>query len=258
LAAAGGKGLFAAAVEEAVLQRQADLAVHSYKDLPTRPTPGLMVVATPRRADPRDCLVSPHGSRLEDLPPGAVLGTASPRRAAQAKALRPDLQVKNLRGNVETRLRKALEEKAVNAAILSMAGLQRAGHEAYATAPLACADFVPAAAQGALAVQARLDDHKTLSRVLPINDPDTAEAVHAEREVVARLGGDCHSALGVHVEPPAMEPGEGYRLRAAVFAPDGGEAVRVDRALPVDGLDDGVAEAVEALRAEGAERLLHA
>lgn len=236
LADAGGKGLFARAIEEALLAGRADVAVHSLKDLPVPDTPGLCLVAIPPRHDVRDCLITPPGgaTTIADLPHGAVVGTASPRRAAQLKLLRPDLRIELMRGNVDTRLRKVIEDRAYDAALLAVAGLHRAGLAEYATNVIDPEEILPAASQGALAIQCRRDDHVTLSRCLPLNDPQTATAVHLECSVVAALNGDCRSPIAALAQPHERDGQAGYRLRVRALDPQGRRSIDVDDWAPVE------------------------
>ncbi|MEX0777530.1 MAG: hydroxymethylbilane synthase [Phycisphaeraceae bacterium] len=269
LAEQGGKGLFARAIERALLRGEADLAVHSAKDLPAAATPGLTIAATPPRADVRDCLITREGlDSIAALPHGAKVGTSSPRRAAQLKRLRPDLDIQPLRGNIETRLRKVLEENVCDATLLAVAGLTRGGLAKHALHAIDTAVMLPAACQGALALQCRNDDHTTLLRCLPVNDAATAQAVHAERQVIAALEGDCHSAIAVLVEalePPA-EPGADtarrdrhspyVRLRARVLSPDGAAMITFEEAAPLRQLGKLVGRAIASLKEQGAVDLL--
>ena len=218
LADMGGKGLFAKAVEDAVLSHDADLAVHSLKDLPVDLTPGLILAAIPPRGNVRDCLISQAGSpSIKDLPNGITLGTASPRRAAQVLRLRPDIKIELIRGNIETRLRKVLFDKAYGATILAAAGLERANLAQHGLYPLSLASMLPSASQGALALQCRADDHVTLTRCLPLNHAPTAASVHAERTLVSGLGGDCHAAIGCYCR--AIDAN--FHLQARVLSHDG-------------------------------------
>ena len=229
LADSGGKGLFAKAIEKALLEERADLAVHSLKDVPTKLTKGLTIAAIPSREDPRDCLVTRSGvGTIEALPRHAVLGTASPRRAAQVLRIRPDLKIELIRGNVQTRLRKVLEPvdastgaKHYDATFMAVAGLKRAGLAQHAKNILDPSVLLPAAGQGALALQCRRDDHITTLRVLPLNDSVTAQAVGLERDVIDGLQGDCHSPIAVLAEPIMIKSILGYRLRARVISGDG-------------------------------------
>lgn len=232
--AGGGKGLFVRAVEEALLAGRADIAVHSLKDMPAEVTPGLAIAATPVREDVRDALVGGVDVRgLADLAAGAVVGTSGPRRAAQVRRLRPDLVVKPIRGNIDTRLGKVSETGTAaspnavhyDATLLAMAGLRRAGLGLERALPLAVEEFLPAAGQGALAVQCRADDHVSLTRCLPLNDPITAAAVHAERAIVAGLAGDCHSPIAAYAVATGPDH---FRLRARVLSPDGRACLDAD------------------------------
>lgn len=259
LADAGGKGLFVKAIEQAVVRHEADVAVHSLKDLPALPaSPGLVIAAVPLRQDVRDCLISAVVTSLDQLPHGAVVGTASPRRAAQVRRLRPDLRIQPLRGNIQTRISKVLaEDGAYDATLLAVAGLRRGGLSVHAKHPVELATMLTAAGQGALAVQCRADDHLTVARCLPLNDPISAVAVHAERQVVAALGGDCHSSIAVLAQPvgPASIGGE-FRLRARVLSPDGQVCLEADRTGPTRQLGRVAKQVVAQLRESGADALL--
>jgi len=215
----GGKGLFAKAIERAVLSGKADLAVHSLKDLPTQLTPGLAIAAIPKRGEVADCLIAPEANSIDQLPVGAIVGTSSPRRAAQLLHLRNDLTIRPIRGNVETRLKKVSDEKLFHATLLAVAGLQRSGLSQHAVKVIPTDTVLPSSSQGALALQCRTDDHVTLSRCLPLNHPGTAAAVQFERAVVEELAGDCHSPIAVLAEP--SEDAATFRLRARVLSPDG-------------------------------------
>lgn len=254
LARSGGKGLFTRAIERAVLSRDADLAVHSMKDLPAaEATPSLTIAAVPMREDVRDCLVGQRGeTTLESLPRGAVLGTASPRRAAQALRVRPDLRITLMRGNVETRVRKVKEDKLYDATLMAVAGLSRAGLASHASAAIDPSVVLPAACQGALGLQCRQDDHITLTRCLALNHAATAASVHAERTIVASLGGDCDSAIAVLCEPTPA----GFRLRARVLSGDGRDCIDVDTQATAKGLQRTIKEISADLKTRGAERLL--
>ena len=229
LALSGGKGLFARAIEQVLLNGQADLAVHSLKDMPVQTTPGLAIAAIPKRGDPRDCLVSPGVATIEQLPKGASVGTASPRRSAQLLRLRPDLQLVLLRGNVETRLRKVLDEHQMGASLLAMAGLKRAGFASHADKPIDPDDVLPSAGQGALAIQCRVDDHVSMSRCLPLNDPTTSSSVHFERRVVLGLHGSCRSPIAVYAEPTDAEA-RWFNVRARVLSTDGQTCLEAEHA----------------------------
>jgi hydroxymethylbilane synthase len=224
LAEAGGKGLFTKEIEEVLLAGSIDLAVHSSKDLPTILPAGLVLAGFPPREDPRDAFISRKAASLRELPPGAVVGTASPRRRALVKRLRPDVAAAMLRGNVETRLRK-LEAGEVDATLLAVAGLKRLGLLAAATAILDPDTFVPAVGQGAIGIEARADDAKTRAFVEAIDDADTAAAVAAERAFLAVLDGSCRTPIGGY----AKIEGGTLRFRGIIVKPDGSEAFEILR-----------------------------
>jgi hydroxymethylbilane synthase len=197
LAAVGGKGLFVREIEEALLRGDADVAVHSLKDLPAEQPAGLGLAAFPERVDPRDVLVARGAMRFADLPAGAVLGTSSPRRRALALALRPDLMVEPIRGNVDTRLRK-LEAGEWDAVVLAAAGLARLGLTPRHAEPLATDTFVPAVGQGVLAVEARMDDAPTLAALRTLDHEPTRVCALAERAFLGRLGASCVTPMAAH------------------------------------------------------------
>jgi hydroxymethylbilane synthase len=224
LAEAGGKGLFTKEIEEALIAGKIDLAVHSSKDLPTLLPAGLLLAGFLPREDPRDAFISRKAKTLRELGPGAVVGTASPRREALVKRLRPDLKVVTLRGNVETRLAK-LDAGEVDATILAVAGLKRLGLLAEATAILDPDEFLPAVGQGAIGIETRADDANTRALVAKVDDPDTAIALAAERAFLAVLDGSCRTPIGGHAEIN----GENIRFRGVIVKPDGSEAFEVSR-----------------------------
>lgn len=224
LSQAGGKGLFTKEIEEALAVGAIDLAVHSAKDLPTVLPPGLVVSAFLPREDARDAFVSPKVKRWQDLPVGARFGTASLRRQAFVKRLRPDLKVVPLRGNVETRLRK-VETLEVDATLLAAAGLKRLGLLTAATALLDVDEFVPAVGQGAIAIETRQDDAATRGLVAAIDDADTAVALAAERAFLARLEGSCQTPIGGH----ARLNGDSVRFHGMIAKPDGSATFEVWR-----------------------------
>jgi hydroxymethylbilane synthase len=249
----GGKGLFTRTIEQALIQDNADVAVHSLKDLPgDEVTPGLTIVAIPRRAPAHDVLVCPTAARIENLAEGATLGTCSKRRAAQVQRLRPDIKIVPLRGNVQTRIDRVLIEKAFDATILAAAGLERLEINDPAMHPIPMEQILPAAGQGALAVQCRLDDHTTLKRCIGLNDADSAVAAHTERRVVAKLGADCHSPIAVYVE----REGDDLHLRARVLSPDGTTCVETDRSGTLDQAHRIADDAIEELTMLGARKIL--
>jgi hydroxymethylbilane synthase len=219
LAEVGGKGLFTKEIEEAMLEGRVDLAVHSAKDMPTISQPGLMLVACLEREDPRDVFISHRGKSFADLPNGATLGTASLRRQAIAKRLRPDLQVKPLRGNVETRLRK-LADGEVDATILALAGMRRLGLTQHATAVMSADEFLPAVAQGAIGIEAREKDTRTRDILARINHADTLTAISCERAFLAELDGSCKTPIAGH----ASLAGDALQFRGLIARPDGNAA----------------------------------
>jgi hydroxymethylbilane synthase len=224
LADAGGKGLFAKEIEEALIAGKIDLAVHSAKDLPTELPAGLMLAAFLPREDPRDAFISRKAKTFGDLSPGAIVGTASPRRQALVRRLRPDVGVVTLRGNVETRLRK-LEAGEVDATLLAVAGLKRLGLVSAATAILDPDEFLPAVGQGAIAIETRAHDTRTRALVATIDDPDTAIAVAAERAFLAVLDGSCRTPIGGNAR---LREGA-VHFRGIIVKPDGSEAFEVQR-----------------------------
>jgi hydroxymethylbilane synthase len=216
LAEEGGKGLFTKEIEEALLRGDIDLAVHSAKDMPTFLPPGLMLAACLEREDPRDALVSRKAESLAGLPQGATLGTSSPRRQAIALRARSDLRVQNFRGNVETRLRK-LDDGEVDATILALAGLKRLGLEARATTIMEVTEFLPAVAQGAIAIETRTDDSRSRDVLAHIDHTDTSTAIACERAFLALLDGSCKTPIGGH----ATIDKSILQFRGLIVKPDG-------------------------------------
>jgi len=259
LSDAGGKGLFVRAIERALLTERADIAVHSVKDLPAEEnTQGLTIAAIWPRADVRDCLIAADGAGvIDDLPHGATVGTASPRRASQLLRIRPDLSIQLIRGNVETRLAKVMQDRECDATLLAVAGLHRANLHEHATHPIDLSLMLPAAGQGALAIQCRTDDPVTIRRCLPINDPITAAAVHAERRLVAALKGDCHSPIAVLGVPLGKNAVDGFRLRVKVLSCDGSRCLEGKKRSSGKGLDKTVKDMVADLIQRGVQMLLH-
>ncbi len=267
LSAVGGKGLFTKSVERVVLSGDADIAVHSLKDLPADElTPGLQIAAVPKRADVRDVLIGRSGAiSIDALPQGAIVGTSSPRRAAQLKRLRPDIRTEIIRGNVQTRLDKVLGPAAgLDATMLAVAGLNRLGKVEHLDKPLPVELMMPAASQGALGIQCRRDDHVSLTRLLPLNHPATATAIHAEREVVTGLGADCHSSIAVYAEQVDPEKTRAqrnadahwFRLRARVLSADGSACLEADEQCKTQELRRLIKRMVQDLTDRGARKLL--
>ena len=216
LAEAGGKGLFTKEIDAAMLRGEIDVAVHSSKDLPTVLPEGIGVAGYLPREDVRDALISAKSTTIAGLPQSGTLGTASLRRQAQVKRLRPDLQVGLLRGNVETRLAKA-ESGEIDATLLAYAGLKRLGLAHRATALLEIEDFLPAVGQGAIGFTVRPDDEAALAALAPILDAATAQALACERAFLTVLDGSCKTPIAGHAQ---LENGE-LRFRGAVYRADG-------------------------------------
>ena len=230
LSQAGGKGLFTKEIDAAMLRGEIDVAAHSAKDLPTRLPDGIVIAGYLPREDPRDALISAKAKSLAELPQGGALGTASLRRQAQVKRLRPDLNVSLLRGNVETRLGKA-ERGEIDATLLAYAGLKRLGLAARATALLDIEAFLPAVGQAAIGLTARPADRAALEALAPILDAQTGEALACERAFLAVLDGSCKTPIAGHAR---LEKGT-LRFRGAVYRVDGTEAFEVELAGSADG-----------------------
>jgi hydroxymethylbilane synthase len=252
LSRVGGKGLFVKEIEEALLEERADLAVHSAKDLPAVERAELVLAAFPPRADPRDALVTREpGATLLGLPRGARVGTGSARRTSQLRALRPDLVVLPLRGNVDTRLRR-LGERAFDAIVLACAGLERLGRADEITERIDPAALLPAVGQGVLALQTRAGD-PLAEPLRALDDAAARAALAAERAFLAALEGDCNVPLAAYAEPLA---GGRLRLRALVASPDGRALVRAEReASRADAVAAGRDAGREVLAKGGAEIL---
>jgi len=243
LAEAGGKGLFTKEIEQALAGGVVDLAVHSGKDVPTWRPDELVIAAWLPREDVRDVFISPKAASLKALAAGAVVGTASLRRQALVRRLRPDLNVISFRGNVQTRLRK-LNEGEADATLLALAGLNRLDLAGHATQILSSDEFLPAVAQGAIAVEARRDDADMRAALAVLNDPPTAIAVTCERAFLARLDGSCRTPIAGH----CVVDGDRIAFRGLVVAPDGQLAHEARR-------EGGAGEAV-VLGVDAAEELL--
>jgi hydroxymethylbilane synthase len=223
----GSKGMFTKEIEEALADGTIDLAVHSLKDLPTELPEAFFLAATPTRVDPRDAFVSVKFDTLASLPQGARVGTSSQRRRAQLKALRPDIEAVEFRGNVDTRLRK-LAEGQVDAILLAAAGLDRLEKTEWLRERLDPKDFCPSAGQGALGIETRKNDHATIAAVAFLDDAETRFAVTVERAALAALGGGCQVPIGIHCRPKSMGGGKsGFEIHAVVANPDTGEVVRI-------------------------------
>ena len=249
LAKVGTKGMFTKEIEEALAAKRVDLAVHSLKDVPTELAPEFELAAIMKREDPRDAFISVKHAALEDLPRGAKVGTSSLRRQCQLKALRPDLEIFPLRGNVDTRLRK-LESGEYDAIILAAAGVQRLGLEKHVRSRISADVMCPAVGQGALAIEIRRDDAPTRTLLAFLNDADTRAAIECERALLGSLGGGCQVPIGAYAEKRA---GRLY-LRAMVGRPDGSEILR-EQADAVDGEKLG-REVAQALLRRGGDKIL--
>jgi hydroxymethylbilane synthase len=260
LSQVGGKGLFTKEIEDALLSGEADLAVHSLKDLPSQLPDGLTLGAIPEREDPRDALVLPAGATqaaaegaadLASLPHGARVGSSSVRRMAQLLVVRPDLRVESVRGNVDTRLRK-LDEGLYDALILAAAGLRRLGLGDRITAPLAPEVSTPAPGQGALGLELRADDEQTRRFVDTLNHPESQIRIAAERALMDAVGGGCSVPLGAYAEVH----GDNLKLLAVLATPDGS---RIIREIGTGAKDDPARvgrEVAERLLAQGGHDLL--
>jgi len=224
LASIGGKGLFLKELERALLSGKADLAVHSMKDVPVVSTPDLSVDIVLERANPFDALLSRNGETLEELPPGSRVGTSSLRRQCQLRALRPDLYVLDLRGNVNTRIRK-MQEGEFEAIILARAGLERLGLEQLVSDTLLAPDWLPAVTQGTICLQYRENDNETRALLKPLNHPFTSVCSNMERSVSRALEGSCQLPLAVF----ARKQGSKLALDALIGNPDGTSILRSKR-----------------------------
>jgi hydroxymethylbilane synthase len=224
LAEAGGKGLFTKEIDEALLAGSIDLAVHSAKDMPTLLPAGLHIAAVLPREDARDAFISRKAHSLKDMPAGATVGTSSLRRQALVRQLRPDLAVVNLRGNVETRLRK-LDEGTADATLLAMAGLKRLGLTEAATAVLEVDEFLPAVGQGVITIAARSDDARVSGLLASLTHAPTADALTAERTFLAVLDGSCRTPIAGH----AVVNVDVLHFRGLVARPDGSTVLQTER-----------------------------
>lgn len=247
----GGDGVFTKEIQRALLAGSVDVAVHSLKDLPTTPIEGLTLAAVPERGPVGDTFLSRKHRRFDDLPQGAVVGTSSLRRRSQALYRRPDLNLVNLRGNVETRLRK-LDEQNLDAIILAEAGLQRLGLGAAITELLDPQWMLPAVGQGALGLECRADDAVTLGLLERLNDGPTRQAVLAERAMLRGLGGGCLVPVGVC----SRLEGDRLLLRGAVLAPDGKERIAAEHSGAMKEAEAVGQQLAEMLLASGAKELL--
>ncbi len=256
LATMPGKGVFVKEIEDRLLRGQARMAVHSMKDFPTDIPPGLCLACVPERDDYRDVLISRDDRRLKDLPPGAVIGTGSPRRKAQLLSFRPDFRVENIRGNLDTRIGKlrGTRPSAVryDAIVVAAAGCLRARQEREISEYLPPELFLPAAGQGALAIECREDDAEAVEIAASISDPLSFAAVQAERELVRYLGGGCHTPIATL----AVSEGQNLRLRGAVLSPDGKRVVLAQSSLSISEAESLVQNVAEELFSRGARDII--
>ncbi|NEM07340.1 hydroxymethylbilane synthase [Geodermatophilus normandii] len=255
----GGTGVFVTAIRAALLEGTVDVAVHSYKDLPTASAPGLVLAAVPPREDPRDALVARDRLTLGELPAGSRIGTGAPRRVAQLRALGLGLEVLPIRGNVDTRMARVVPGD-LDAVVLARAGLARLGRLDAVTETLDPLQVLPAPAQGALAVECRADDESTLGLLAALDDADARACVLAERTTLAALEAGCSAPVAAYAELAEGDDGAELYLRASVTAIDGsdgvrgsstgpvGDAERLGRELAADLLDRGAAELMAAAR----------
>jgi hydroxymethylbilane synthase len=248
----GGTGVFVSALRAALVGAEIDVAVHSYKDLPTAPCDGVTIAAVPVREDPRDALVARDGLMLAELPPGSRVGTGSPRRAAQLRALGLGLVIEPIRGNVDTRLRR-VAEGALDAVVLALAGLRRLGRDGDVTEILDPIQVLPAPAQGALAVECRASDPTAQDLLSTVDDADSRAAVAAERALLAALEAGCTAPVAALAE---IAEGPELYLRGSVTTPDGSRAVRLSATGPPTDAD-GIGRRLAAeLLAEGADTMM--
>ena len=227
----GGTGVFVTALRDALLEGEVDLAVHSYKDLPTAAAPGLVIAAVPPRQDPRDVLVARDGLTLAELPAGARIGTGSPRRTAQILGLGLGHELVAIRGNVDTRIGK-VRSGEVDAVVLARAGLARLDRLSEATEVIDPLTVLPAPAQGALAIECRADDEEVVALLAALDDPDSRTAVAAERALLAHLEAGCTAPVGALAEIADGDDGPELYLRGLVAALDGTDAVRLSATGP--------------------------
>lgn len=254
LAKVGGKGLFVKELEQGLLDGRADIAVHSLKDLPAEMPPGLHAPVTLTREDPHDAFVSGRFARFDDLPQGARVGTSSLRRQTQLRASRPDLDVIDLRGNVDTRLRK-LDEGAYDAIILAAAGLRRLGYVERIRHTLDTELCLPAIGQGAISIECREGDGDVYAMIAPLQDESTYIRIVAERAMNHRLGGGCQVPIAGYAELPSPDT---LRIRGLVGYPDGSQVIRGERQGRPDQAAELGAGLAEELLSRGADRVLQA
>ena len=257
LAQFGGTGVFVSALRSALLAGEIDVAVHSYKDLPTTPAEGIALAAVPVREDPRDALVARDALTLGELPHGARVGTGSPRRAAQLRALGLGLEIVEIRGNVDTRLGKVAGSE-LDAVVLALAGLRRLGRDGEVSEILDPIQLLPAPAQGALAIECRAGDAATLALLAGLDHPDSRSAVAAERALLAELEAGCSAPIGALAVVADDDSGPELFLRASVTALDGSDAVRQSATGSLTDADGVGRRLAAALLADGADQMMAA
>ena len=250
----GGDGLFTKELQRSLLAGEIDLAVHSLKDLPTEPVAGLVLGAVPRRGPIGDVLVSRGGLALTRLPPGAVIGTGSQRRRAQLLHARPDLEMKDIRGNVDTRLKK-LHAGDFDALVLAEAGLKRLGLDAEITEILPTSIMLPAVGQGALGIECRADNALALAAIAPLDDADTHQSVTAERAMLRALAGGCLAPVAAWGR---VEADGKLRLSAAVLSVDGRRRLAAERTAAATSAEELGEQTAADLAAEGAVEIIQA
>ena len=244
------KGIFEKEVNEAVKKGEVDFAVHSLKDVPSDMAEELVVACIPRRAKPNDVLVNDKGQKLAELPQGAVVGTSSLRRAVQLARARPDLKVKPIRGNVETRVKKVIAGE-YDAIVLAEAGLGRLGMKDVIVERFGVRDFVPAPGQGAIAIVCRRDDKKTMAMLRRIEDPKSRAEISAERALIEKVEGGCRFPLGA----VAVTRGDKLTLYASVFSADGSKNIKVAKTGGVAGAEKLGSRVADVLLKQGAGKL---
>jgi hydroxymethylbilane synthase len=250
LAKIGGKGLFVKEIDEAVARGDVDFAVHSMKDVPTDLIEGIEIAASPKREPANDVLIAREAGTIDELPEGAVMGTSSLRRRAQALSIRSDLEVKDLRGNVDTRIRKVMEGQ-YDATIMAKAGLKRLGFLGHVTQDLPTDTFVPSVGQGAIAVVARTDS-QVIEHLSAINHDETMVRVTAERALLKRLGGGCQVPIGAYTEVK-----DKLILKGIVISPDGKKKIEVTEEGDLENAEDIGTSAGETLIRNGADIIIN-
>lgn len=253
LAKIGGKGLFVKELETALLQKKADIAVHSVKDMPVQQTSGLTLIALYEREDPRDAFISSRFADLDAMPPGTIVGTSSARRACLLRGLRPDLKIEPLRGNVGTRLQK-LDEGHYDAIILAAAGLKRLGESARIRQYLDTNVFIPSVGQGAIGIECRADNHRIFPWILPLDHPTTRLCITAERAFNTALGGGCQLPIAAH----AICVENHLKISGFVAHPDKNESVKGTLSGAKENAESLGKELAHLLLQKGAEGILEA